>query len=59
MSPKKKKGLGFMATGLAFIVAGIFTGFAANVPDALPQIFSIIALVLGALGMPFIIPKDE
>jgi len=59
MSPKKKKGIGFIATGLAFIVAGIFTGFANSVPPALPQIFSIVALVLGALGMPFIIPKDE
>lgn len=56
MSDKKKKGIGFIATGIAFIIAGIFTGFAESVPAALPQIFAILALVLNAIGIVFIIP---
>jgi len=59
MSDKKKKGVGLIASGVAFIIAGIFTGFAANAPAALPQIFAIVALVLNALGIAFVIPKDE
>jgi len=58
MSTKKKKGLGLILSGAAFLVAGIFI-IGSNIPSFLPQIFAIVALVTNALGIVFVYPDEK
>jgi hypothetical protein len=57
MSNKKKKGLGFILSGVAFLIVGVFS-IKGNVPPTLGQIFSIVGLVANALGIAFVYPDE-
>lgn len=58
MTVKKKRGIGLIASGVAFLVAGIFV-INAGLPTVVPQIFSLIALVTNAIGIAFVYPNDK
>jgi len=58
MSTKKKKGLGLILTGAAFLVVGIFT-IGSSVPHFLPQLFVIIGLIAKSLGIVFVYPDEK
>lgn len=58
MTNKKKKGLGFIISGAAFIVVGAFV-FKSSLPALLPQIFVAIGLVLKTFGITFVYPDEN
>ena len=58
MSTKKKYGLGCIVGGACFIVAGILGGFTKADIGVLYQVFSIIGLVAGALGVTITFPGE-
>ena len=57
MTAKKKKGIGFILSGVAFLIVGIFS-IKGSVPPSLGQIFSIVGLVANAVGIAFVYPDE-
>ena len=59
LSPRKKKGIGFLVGGLAFLAAGgVFLGLETT-PDILGVIFQVVAAVGSVLGFSFVFPDTS
>lgn len=59
MTARKKKGIGFLVSGIAFLVGGgIFLGVDVT-PDWLGTVFGIIGMVGNALGFGTVFPDTE
>lgn len=56
LSARKKKGIGFLIGGLAFLAAGgVFLGIEST-PDILGVIFQVVAAVGSVLGFTIVFP---
>ena len=59
MTKRKKAGIGFGVSGLAFIVAAIVCFTADANPDWMNMIFGIVGTVAGALGFKTVFPDTD
>jgi len=59
MSDRKKRGVGFLISGIVFVVTGgVFLGVEAT-PEWIAQAIAIIGLVANALGFATVFPDTE
>lgn len=59
MTPRKKRGLGFLISGAAFIILGVILTAGKQIPIAWPMIVELIGMVLEALGFRVVFPDID
>lgn len=59
MTDRKKKGIGFLISAVAFGIAGSFLVFATQTPVWVAQALDIVAIVAAALGFVIVFPDKE
>lgn len=56
LSTRKKKGIGFFISGVAFIAAGGVFYFLEGTPEIVPTLFSLAGLIGNFLGFKLVFP---
>lgn len=59
MTKRKKKGIGFGISGLAFVAAGVIMFVTESTPAWFPTILSIVGTVVEMLGFTTVFPDVE
>lgn len=54
-----RKAIGFLISGLVFIVAFVIVGFVGETPEWLSTLLPIVAAVCEAIGIAFVNPFDK
>lgn len=56
LSPRKKRGVGLLVSGLAFIAAGVVVGWVPDASNLLTTAFGVVGAVANVLGFNTVFP---
>lgn len=59
MTTRKKKGIGFGVSGVAFLLLAVFNIWFEVTPDWVSVVLDIVAAIAGILGFRFVYPDKE
>lgn len=59
MTPRKKKGIGFGISGLAFLVGGVVFYFTESSPDWVVPALNLAGMIAGFFGFTTVFPDVE
>lgn len=59
MTARKKKGVGFLISGIAFVVGGIITVSTVSTPAWFPVTLTVVGLVANFFGFVTVFPDNE
>jgi len=55
----KRKAIGFVLSGVAFLVAGVIVGITGDLPAVFHMVVEAVAAVAGIFGIVFIAPNKD